>query len=121
MRPSRILVAVAAALAASAYAADDQPQTQSANEGSAHAQPGHAQAQPPELIRQVQQRLSRSGIAVGTVDGRWSPATQEGVRAFQKQRGMVPTGQLDRHTLAALGLEEPSSSAGSSGPGKLFE
>jgi peptidoglycan hydrolase-like protein with peptidoglycan-binding domain len=132
MRPS-IILAIAAALPASAFAADDklkqQPATQSANEGSAHAQPGHAQSQPPELIRQVQQRLSHGGIDVGRVDGRWTLATQEGVKKFQKQQGMVPTGQLDRPTLGALGLEEPSASAGSSsaggssqkGRGKLFE
>lgn len=131
MRPS-IILAIAAALPASAFAADDrlrqQPRTQSVNEGSAHAQPHHAQSQPPELIRQVQQRLNHGGIDVGTVDGRWTLATQEGVRKFQKQQGMVPTGQLDRPTLGALGLEEPSASAGSSssagsggGKSKLLE
>jgi peptidoglycan hydrolase-like protein with peptidoglycan-binding domain len=122
MRPRQIIVAVTAMLAAGAYAADDrqQPRTQSANEGSAHAQPRHAQSQPPELIRQVQQRLNSRGIAAGAVDGNWTLATQEGVKRFQAQQGMVPTGQLDPQTLKALGLQEPSSSAGGSG-GKLFE
>jgi peptidoglycan hydrolase-like protein with peptidoglycan-binding domain len=126
MRPS-IILAIAAALPASAFAAEDrlrqQPRTQSANEGSAHAQPHHAQSQPPELIRQVQQRLNHGGINVGKVDGRWTLATQNGIKRFQEQQGMVPTGQLDRPTLGALGLQEPSASAGSSGGGKskLFE
>jgi hypothetical protein len=131
MRPS-IILAIAVALPAGAFAADDklkqqQPRTQSANEGSAHAQPGHAQSQPPELIRQVQQRLNHQGIDVGTVDGRWTLATQEGVKKFQKQQDMIPTGQLDQPTLKALGLQEPSSSAGGSSAGsgggnkKLFE
>jgi peptidoglycan hydrolase-like protein with peptidoglycan-binding domain len=132
MRPSQIIVAVTAALAAGAFAADDQlkqqPRTQSANEGSAHAQPRHAQSQPPELIRQVQQRLNSRGIKAGAVDGNWTLATQEGVKRFQAQQGMVPTGQLDQQTLKALGLQEQSSSAGSSSSGpaggsgvKLFE
>jgi peptidoglycan hydrolase-like protein with peptidoglycan-binding domain len=133
MRPSQIIVAIAAALAASAFAAEGQraqpPRTQSANEGSAHAQPRHAQSQPPELIRQVQQRLNSRGFDIGTVDGKWSLTTQEGVKRFQAQQGMVPTGQLDDTTLGALGLQAPSSSAGSSNPapadrsgrGKLFE
>jgi peptidoglycan hydrolase-like protein with peptidoglycan-binding domain len=130
MRRSQIIAAIAAALATTAYAADEQvrqqPRTQSANEGSAHAQPGHAQSQPPELIRQVQQRLNHAGINVGTVDGRWSQATQEGVKRFQKQQDMVPTGQLDQPTLSALGLKDASASAGSSsrdpeGGSKLFE
>ena len=128
MRPSQIIVAIAAALASSAFAAE-QPRVQSANEGSAHAQPPHAQSQPPELIRQVQQRLNQRGINVGTVDGRWNAATQQGVKKFQEQQGMVATGQLDQSTLKALGLQDQSSSAGSSSAGgskpapggKLFE
>ena len=132
MRPIRVVVAIAAALCTSAFAADQTkqpPRTQSVNEGSAHAQPRHAQSQPPELIRQVQQRLNSRGFDVGTVDGKWSLATQEGVKRFQAQQGMIPTGQLDETTLGALGLPAPSSSAGGSNPppadraggGKLFE
>jgi hypothetical protein len=128
MKPSRIVVAIAAALCTGALA-EQPPRTQSANEGSAHAQPRHAQSQPPELIRQVQQRLNSRGFDVGTVDGKWSLAAQEGVKRFQAQQGMVPTGHLDETTLGALGLQAPSSSAGSSSPGsaggssagKLFE
>lgn len=120
MRSSQIVVAIAAALAASAVAADQvkqQPRTQSLNEGSSHSQPAHAQSQPPEVIRQVQQRLNHRGIDVGTVDGRWSLVTVQGVKKFQEQQGMVPTGQLDQPTLSALGVQEPSASAGSSSRG----
>jgi peptidoglycan hydrolase-like protein with peptidoglycan-binding domain len=117
MRSSQIVVAIAAALAVSAFAAENQvkqPRTQSANEGSAHSQPAHAQSQPAEVVRQVQQRLNHSGIDVGTVDGRWSLVTEKGVKKFQEKQGMVPTGQLDPQTLSALGVGEQSSSTGSS-------
>jgi peptidoglycan hydrolase-like protein with peptidoglycan-binding domain len=56
------------------------------------------------LVRSVQQALNDKGYDAGLVDGRWGPATEEAVRKFQQASGLPPSGQLERSTLAALGL-----------------
>ena len=57
-------------------------------------------------VRQVQESLSDRGYRTGAADGRMGPQTQAAVRRFQRAEKLVPTGQLNRQTLIALGLEK---------------
>lgn len=56
------------------------------------------------LVRSVQQALNDRGYDAGSVDGQWGPATENAVRRFQQASGLPQTGQLERSTLAALGV-----------------
>jgi peptidoglycan hydrolase-like protein with peptidoglycan-binding domain len=56
-------------------------------------------------IRQVQQVLTQRGFRPGPVDGVMGPATQAAIRSFQKSENLEALGQLNRQTLAALGLQ----------------
>ncbi|MBE2253763.1 MAG: peptidoglycan-binding protein [Myxococcus sp.] len=50
----------------------------------------------------VQYALSRLGVNVGTVDGKFGPGTERGVKAFQASAGLPQTGQVDAATFKAL-------------------
>ncbi len=52
----------------------------------------------------AQEALKRGGFNVGPLDGILGPRTQAALRAFQQQRGLARTGQLDQDTLGALGV-----------------
>lgn len=58
------------------------------------------------LQRQVRQRLQRqlkqAGLYRGPVDGQASPQTSAAIRAFQRQRGLAPTGRLSSALLRHL-------------------
>ena len=56
------------------------------------------------LVRSVQQALNDKGYNAGLVDGRWGPTTEDAVRRFQRASGLPESGQLERSTLATLGL-----------------
>jgi hypothetical protein len=56
------------------------------------------------LVRSVQQALNDRGYSAGSVDGQWGPATEDAVRRFQQASGLPATGELERSTLAALGV-----------------
>src|SRR6266404_2934986 len=58
----------------------------------------------PALVRSVQQALNDKGYSAGSVDGQWGPVTEDAVRRFQQASGLPQTGELERHTLAALGV-----------------
>jgi peptidoglycan hydrolase-like protein with peptidoglycan-binding domain len=130
MKLKQIVVAVAAAvLSAGAFAgggehAKQQPRAESGNGAmkqsqspQQQAQGGQqqAQAQSPELVKQAQQALNDKGLNSGPVDGQWGPQTQQAVKAYQQQNQIQASGQLDRETLASLGIGQ-SASAGSSSP-----
>jgi peptidoglycan hydrolase-like protein with peptidoglycan-binding domain len=66
------------------------------------------------MVRKAQRVLTQQGFRTG-VDGMMGPRTQAAIRGFQKARDLEPTGQLNRQTLVALGLQ-PSASAGSTDP-----
>ena len=142
MKLKPIVAAVAAAmLSAGAFAgggehARQQPRAESGNGAMMQSQSGQqqapggqqqAQAQSPELVKQAQQALKDKGLNAGPVDGRWGPQTQQAVKAYQQQNQIQASGQLDRETLASLGIgqnasaggssREPSSSTGSSSRG----
>ena len=55
-------------------------------------------------IRAIQQALDKQGLQVGPVDGAWGDRTATAIGNFQRARGMPASGELDAHTLAALGL-----------------
>ncbi len=69
----------------------------------------------PQLVRNVQDTLQAKGIDAGPVDGIWGPRTHQALREFQDGQGLDTTGQLDRQTLVALGIEgEETASTGGS-------
>jgi N-acetylmuramoyl-L-alanine amidase len=53
-------------------------------------------------ITGVQARLRNLGYATGPVDGACGPRTQAAIRAFQRDRGLAETGELDDGLLSAL-------------------
>ena len=55
-------------------------------------------------IRAIQQALDRLGLQTGPVDGVWGDRTVSAIGNLQRSRGMPASGELDAHTLAALGL-----------------
>ncbi len=61
-------------------------------------------------VRQVQQVLSDRGFRTG-VDGMMGPRTQAALRKFQRARNLDPSGQLNRQTLVALGIQKADSTA----------
>ncbi|HUF81890.1 MAG TPA: peptidoglycan-binding domain-containing protein, partial [Burkholderiales bacterium] len=60
-------------------------------------------------VRRVQQRLNAAGFEAGPVDGILGPMTESGLTRFQRSRGLEATGELDRGTLAALGVSGEAS------------
>lgn len=65
---------------------------------------------------QVQEKLNQQGFNVGQADGRWGPHTSDAVRNYQQQKGLQATGQLDRETLASLGINEPATGSSTMQP-----
>jgi putative peptidoglycan binding protein len=60
-------------------------------------------------IDQVQEMLRQKGHDPGPVDGVMGAQTIAAVKAFQRQYGLAPTGQLDASTLAKLGIRDGAS------------
>jgi peptidoglycan hydrolase-like protein with peptidoglycan-binding domain len=77
----------------------NQPNNQQA------AQNVSPQNMPRRRIIIVQRALDRSGFNTGKADGRWGPRTEGAVKQFQQSKQIQPTGQLDRQTVADLGLD----------------
>ena len=50
----------------------------------------------------VQQTLKLAGFWTGPVDGNWTPALTDALKAFQEKLGVPPTGTVDAATIAAL-------------------
>jgi peptidoglycan hydrolase-like protein with peptidoglycan-binding domain len=59
-------------------------------------------------VAEVQRQLMSRGFYRGRIDGTYGRWTAFGVRAFQLQSALPPTGRLDRSTLDALGLSDAS-------------
>jgi hypothetical protein len=66
-----------------------------------------------EELQQAQTLLKKKGFDVGDVDGVLGPRTRRAVMAFQRQRGLEPSGQIDQQTATALGLSIASTSGSS--------
>jgi peptidoglycan hydrolase-like protein with peptidoglycan-binding domain len=104
-----LLAAVAtAAIAYPAYA-QQQPQTQPATNQPAAQNQQREEIAPNDLslqqVRNIQEVLKQKGFNPGEIDGVWGTHTTAALREFQTQRGMTASGQLDRQTMSALGLD----------------
>jgi peptidoglycan hydrolase-like protein with peptidoglycan-binding domain len=67
-------------------------------------------------VRQVQKTLADRGYRTGAADGRMGPQTQAAVRRFQRAEHLEPTGQLNRQTLVAMGVQKADASANADEP-----
>jgi peptidoglycan hydrolase-like protein with peptidoglycan-binding domain len=97
-----------AASGASSPSASGDKQPRSASAG------GQSQAGGDEKIKQVQQKLKDQGHDAGPVDGIMGPKTQAALKEFQSAKSLKQSGQLDRETMAALGVSGSASAGGSS-------
>jgi hypothetical protein len=69
------------------------------------ATPPATQAEPSSVVRQVQERLQlRRHYEVGPVDGIFDSDTHIALWHYQQDKNLRLTGQMDRETLASLGL-----------------
>jgi peptidoglycan hydrolase-like protein with peptidoglycan-binding domain len=77
-----------------------------AGSGSSAAPSGSSAAQTPgvsaETVQHAQSTLQAQGLYHGPVDGIYGPETQSAVTAYQQQKGLPATGQLDSTTLQDL-------------------
>ena len=73
--------------------------------GAQSAKDEAAAAARTKLITSVQAEL---GVPV---DGKMGPATHDAIEEFQRSKGIDPSGQLDKKTVTALGLDGPKASA----------
>lgn len=62
-------------------------------------------------VRIVQEALQRAGYAVESVTGVFDEATEEAVRAFQRDQRLTESGTVDRETWHALRRRPPPASA----------
>jgi len=129
MKLTKLVVAGAALVSFGAMAADEpkqkqDSQAQSSQQGSEkQAQSGQkqqkqqmSQSQSPEVVKQVQEKLSSQGYDPGPADGKMGPKTQQALKKLQEDRSLNTSGQLDQQTLATLGLDQgASASTGASG------
>ncbi len=58
-------------------------------------------------VKLMQQALARDGYAVGATNGSYTQRTAAAVRAFQRNDGLAPTGNVDVKTLQALAEPNP--------------
>jgi peptidoglycan hydrolase-like protein with peptidoglycan-binding domain len=124
-RLSYLLIAGASAVSLGAVAGGEQKAQQPQAQG-AEAQPQASQNQ--ELVKQAQEKLSAAGHEAGPADGMIGPKTRDALKEFQQSKGIEPSGQLDRQTLAELGVSDAASASsgssaapGSSGPSSSSE
>ena len=76
--------------------------TAAALEGDLAAKGGVIAEQALASTAAVQQTLKLAGFWDGPVDGEWTPALTEALKAFQTELGVKPTGTVDAATVAAL-------------------
>lgn len=57
-----------------------------------------------DLLRDVEERLNRSGFSAGEPDGQWTQASQNALLAYQRHVGIEASGELTRRTLYSLGI-----------------
>lgn len=124
MRRTSLFIALASALSLPAFAG--QPgqkhsaqisQTESSqSRGASQQGSSQQQAQSPDVVKQVQEKLSAEGHKV-TTDGKMGPQTQAALKEYQQQNGLQATGQIDQETLAKLGIESGSAATGGSSSG----
>ena len=64
-------------------------------------------ARPVGTILEAQIALVRQGISPGSIDGKGGSQTQAALIAFQRKRGLVPSGSLDDETRQLLLINPP--------------
>lgn len=67
-----------------------------------YTDPQYGDAESP--VAAAQERLAREGYYHGQIDGIFGPETQRALRAFQRDRGLDPSGYLTLETRQALGI-----------------
>ena len=86
----------------------------------AHPDPVHRPTPDPytQFISRVQQQLRAFGFDAGPVNGDFGTKTQAALAQFQLSRVLPASGQLDKQTLAELGVSRDGAqaSAGASAP-----
>jgi len=58
-----------------------------------------------QCVMDLQRQLKMRGLYEGEIDGVAGPPTAEAIKQFQGQRGMEPTGVIDRRALSGLGVQ----------------
>jgi peptidoglycan hydrolase-like protein with peptidoglycan-binding domain len=86
-------------------AQNKQNQPQGNQQSAMNNQPIDTQSLSRGEIKQVQQALDKDGFKAGRADGRWGRETENAVKQFQESKQLQATGQLDRQTVADLGLD----------------
>jgi peptidoglycan hydrolase-like protein with peptidoglycan-binding domain len=76
--------------------------TEAALRADLEAKGGAAAADAVASTAAIQQTLKLAGYWDGPVDGEWTAALTEAVKAFQSDLGVKPTGEVDAATVAAL-------------------
>jgi peptidoglycan hydrolase-like protein with peptidoglycan-binding domain len=103
-------------------------QTQQMGNGAQQSQQQTAEIVSPnslneEEVKAIQQALNEKGFHAGNVDGIWGPETRTALRNFQEKENVQASGQLDRQTLSALGVQVAGSgqlgTVGSGQPGTM--
>ncbi len=114
MRTTFLALAAAAALTVPALAQQTDPkQNQDANQSQGAAQdPGKADQGKDSggaaiqlnrtQTRMLQHQLNRAGLDAGSADGIFGTRTKQALEKWQTQKGLNPSGEVDRQTLAAL-------------------
>jgi peptidoglycan hydrolase-like protein with peptidoglycan-binding domain len=62
------------------------------------------QSEIARMVMTAQLELAARGHYLGTIDGRIGPFSQRALTEFQRDQGIVETGDLDGVTLAKLGI-----------------
>ena len=75
------------------------------------APPAASAPAPTGNVAAVQRALGALGYDAGPPDGQMGPRTQAAIAAFQRDRGIAPTGRVDAATIAALRAAGPSQAA----------
>jgi peptidoglycan hydrolase-like protein with peptidoglycan-binding domain len=79
------------------------------NAGASNQENANNQISPDQLnnseVREIQQALNKKGFNTGKVDGIWGPETRQAVEQFQRKQNIQANGELDQHTLSALGVQ----------------
>jgi len=76
--------------------------TQAALAADLEAKGGAAAQQATAQTAALQQTLKLAGFWSGPVDGQWTPALTEALKAFQKALGVPQTGAVDAATITAF-------------------
>ena len=112
-----LLPTLAWAQAQPAVATEDAPATppvtqeataDAPNKPAAPEEPAPPPAPPVANWTEAQIELHRRGFSCGSIDGLRGAQTADDLKAFQRNEGLEPTGNLDKPTLEILRLTAPA-------------